>query len=380
VLSALPDGARFISADSERITWRTDAPARVDVIAFEEFARDGNDEAALAEYAGPLLPTIYDEWTTRDRERLQDLCHEVLARTIARERSERRFDAATAHVHRLLEDDPWREDMVRQLMAIRYESGDRAGALAAFDSFARRLRDEMKATPMPETIDLRDPVLRGARLATSEPPRRQPASGAPDIALPLVGRDAALEQARAAWHAAADGRPGVLFIGGEAGCGKSRLTTEFALIAEREGSVIVRGFTSSGEYAAGSTGNVSPIATISGSATGLGHPVGISLDADDNIYVADSGYLSGTPSVEVFAAGSNGNVAPKTTIAGTKTKFQGAIPYDVALDASGNLHVPEENKDTIATFAAGAHGNVKPSSTLKGKKTDLNSPVSLFIR
>jgi len=134
------------------------------------------------------------------------------------------------------------------------------------------------------------------------------------------------------------------------------------------------------EYAAGSTGNVSPIATISGSATDLGHPVGISLDADDNIYVANSGYPSGTPSIEIFAAGSNGNVAPTATIAGTKTKFQGAVPYDVALDASGNLHVPEENKDTIATFAAGAHGNVKPSSTLKGKKTDLNSPVSLFIR
>src|SRR5579871_2718903 len=244
LLKALPDGAGCLDVDAERIAWRADAPAHVDVIAFEELARAGSDDAALDEYAGRLLPTIYDEWTTRERERLQDLCHEVLARTIARERSERRFDAATAHAHRLLEDDPWREDVVRQLMAIRYEGGDRAGALAAFDGFARRLRDEMKATPMPETVAVRDAVLRGARLATSDPLRRLEAAGSAEITLPLVGREAVLERARTAWHAAADGRTGVLFIGGEAGCGKSRVATELARMAEREGAFVARGYTS----------------------------------------------------------------------------------------------------------------------------------------
>lgn len=246
LLSTLPEGGRFLDVDTERIAWRADAPAQVDVIAFETFAREGNDEAALAQYSGRLLPTIYEEWTTRERERLQDLCHEILARTVARERSERRFDAATAHAHRLLEDDPWREDMVRQLMAIRYESGDRAGALAAFDAFARRLRDEMNAAPMAETIAVRDAVLRGVRLATTEPVRRLKSADHPDVTLPLVGRDAALEDARTAWHAAADGRSGVLFVSGEAGCGKSRLATEVARLAEREGGVVVRGHTSSG--------------------------------------------------------------------------------------------------------------------------------------
>jgi DNA-binding SARP family transcriptional activator len=245
LLTALPEGRQFLSVDAERIAWNPDAPAHVDVIAFEDAVRAGRDDEAIAEYAGQLLPTIYDEWTTSDRDRLRDRFHEALVRTIARERSQRRFDAATALAHRLLEEDPWREDVVRQLISIRYEAGDRAGALAAFERFATKLRDEMAAEPMPETLALRDAVLRGARLATSEP--RALADDAPQAAgLPFVGRDAAMERARKSWHAAADGRAGVLFVAGEAGAGKSRFVTELARLVEREGGLVVRGYTSAG--------------------------------------------------------------------------------------------------------------------------------------
>jgi DNA-binding SARP family transcriptional activator/tetratricopeptide (TPR) repeat protein len=247
LLGALPDGRQFIDADADRIAWRPDAPAHVDVIAFEEAIRAGHDADALAQYAGQLLPTIYDDWTTSDRERLRDAYHEVLSRSIAAQRSLRQYDGATATAHRLLTDDPWREDIVRQLMAIRYEAGDRAGALAAFDRFATLLRSEMQTEPMPETFALRDTVLRGARLATSE--ARRTAVAAPlnaDAALPLVGRDAVMKQAHAAWQSAADGRASVLFVSGEAGVGKSRFATELVRMAEREGGFIVRGHTSAG--------------------------------------------------------------------------------------------------------------------------------------
>jgi DNA-binding SARP family transcriptional activator len=245
LLSALPDGKQFVKADGERIAWNPDAPAHVDVIAFEHAIAEGRDADALGEYAGQLLPTIYDEWTTADRERLRDAYHEALVRTVSRERSHRRFDAAATTARRLLDEDPWREDVVRELIAIRYEAGDRAGALAAFDRFAARLRAEMQADPMPETVSLRDAVLRGARLATSEP-RAAGAVGAGEPGLPFVGRDAAMERARARWHSAADGRCGVLFVSGEAGAGKSRFVTELARLVEREGGKVVRGYTSAG--------------------------------------------------------------------------------------------------------------------------------------
>ncbi|HTA39162.1 MAG TPA: AAA family ATPase, partial [Candidatus Acidoferrales bacterium] len=250
LLAAFPEGKQCVHADSERLAWNATAPAHVDVIAFEEAVRAGSDEAALAEYAGQLLPTLYDEWTTAERERLRDAFHETLVRTIARERSQRRFDRATSCAHRLLDEDPWREDVVRQLIAIRYEAGDRAGALAAFERFATRLRTDMQAEPMPETIALRDAVLRGAPLASSE--RRAPAAAADaskDLALPFVGRDAAMQRARECWHSAADGRSGLLLVAGEAGAGKSRFVTELARLVESEGGSVVRGYTpAGGEY------------------------------------------------------------------------------------------------------------------------------------
>jgi len=247
LLKELPDGREFIHADAERVAWNAASPAHVDVIAFEQAMREGRHADAIADYAGQLLPTIYDDWAAADRERLRDAFHDALSRTIASDRSRRSYDAATAGAHRLLDEDPWREDIVRALMAIRYEAGDRAGALLAFERFAALLRREMQSEPMPETFALRDAVLRGARLATSEPQRHAgAATGVSETGLPFVGRDAAMERAHAAWQSAADGCASVLFVSGEAGVGKSRFTTELVRIAEREGAFIVRGYTSSG--------------------------------------------------------------------------------------------------------------------------------------
>lgn len=243
LINALPEGRRFIDADGERVGWNASAPARVDVIAFEEALRQERDADAIAEYAGQLLPTIYDEWAAADRERLRDAYHAALSRTIAVQRSRREYDAATATAHRLLDDDPWREDIVRQLMAIRHEAGDRAGSLSAFERFAKLLRAEMHAEPMKETLALRDAVLRGARLATSEP---RPAGGGPTVPLPFVGRERSLTRAHDVWQSAADGRALVLFVVGEAGVGKSRFATELVRLAEREGGFILRGYTAAG--------------------------------------------------------------------------------------------------------------------------------------
>lgn len=247
LLSSLPPtdgGEPFVHADAERLAWNPAAPAHVDVLAFERAIADGRDDDALTEYGGPLLPTLYEEWTTADRERLRESANDALARTIARDRSRRHFDAAAASARRLLEDDPWREDIVRQLMSVRYEAGDRAGALAAFGQFASRMRDEMDAEPMAETLALREAILRGARLATSEPSseRRPPVSSA----LPFVGRDELLAQAVERWHTSADGRSGALLLGGEAGIGKSRFVAELARAIEREGGVTVIGETAAG--------------------------------------------------------------------------------------------------------------------------------------
>ncbi|HVS45496.1 MAG TPA: AAA family ATPase [Verrucomicrobiae bacterium] len=246
-LPATPEDSRFVLVDNERVAWNEAAAARVDAIEFDRAIAEGRDEDAVAEYEGDLLPTLYDDWTTAERERLRDAFHEALTSVIARDRSLRRFERATAMAHRLLDEDPWREDIVRELMAIRYEAGDRAGALAAFERFAARMRDEMNAEPMAETYSVRDTLLRGARLPTSEPAAKSlDLETAPLGALPFVGRGASMETALTRWHAAADGRAQVIFVCGEAGIGKSRFCAEFGRAVEREGGIVVRGETSAG--------------------------------------------------------------------------------------------------------------------------------------
>jgi 6-phosphogluconolactonase (cycloisomerase 2 family) len=130
-------------------------------------------------------------------------------------------------------------------------------------------------------------------------------------------------------------------------------------------------------YAAGSTGNVAPIQTISGSLTGLNSPRGIALDpVTGNIYVANWGG-GAKGSLTAYAATSNGNVAPSQTIAGSNTGLD--EPLGLALDANGNVDVPNYGNKTVTVYAAGATGNVKPTQTIEGKKTALDQAAQVAV-
>jgi hypothetical protein len=130
------------------------------------------------------------------------------------------------------------------------------------------------------------------------------------------------------------------------------------------------------EFAAGATGNVSPSAAISGGLTGLANPSGIALDNSNNIYVSNFGNITDPGGVEVFAAGSNGNVAPSAIIAGYSTNL--ANPSGVAVDGNQNIYATSATI-SINEFAAGSNGNVAPSATISGKKTDLDLPVGVTL-
>jgi len=79
-------------------------------------------------------------------------------------------------------------------------------------------------------------------------------------------------------------------------------------------------------YSAGSNGDVPPISTITGSNTGLdGRTVrGIALDPRGDLYLTSDGHDSTESSVTVYAAGSNGNVKPIAVIGGDNTGLFGA--------------------------------------------------------
>ncbi len=109
-------------------------------------------------------------------------------------------------------------------------------------------------------------------------------------------------------------------------------------------------------YAKYADGNVAPIATIGGSNTGLVQPMGIAVDRAGKIYVSDwfasANKYDGGPSqqgvVFVYAAGSNGNVAPVATITDGLN-----YPYGVALDNRGNVYVGNFEGGNVTVYHSG---------------------------
>ena len=132
-------------------------------------------------------------------------------------------------------------------------------------------------------------------------------------------------------------------------------------------------------YAAGATGNATPIATIAGSNTGLYFPEGIAVDGGGRFLYVTNVLNSLTVSVNaimVFAAGATGNAAPSDSIAGDKTGL--SSPTAIALDAAGRIYVANGN-GTVTVYPAGASGNVAPLDSIGGANTGLSMPSGIAL-
>ena len=252
---ALParSGHPWLVADAETVRWNADNPVFVDAIEFERLS---SDDATLAEavecYKGDLLEEVYDDWVLPERERLRTRYLDALMRLVRAHRARREHAAAISYARQIFAVDPWREDVLRQLLAARYESGDASGALLEFDRFEKRLRDEINVRAMPETLAVRAAIARGDPLPGSLESVDE-ASGKvavrPAPLLPLVGRAKELDDLRARWGRCARGNGALIFVSGEAGVGKTRLIGELAALVESEGGRVFVGTTTYPERA-----------------------------------------------------------------------------------------------------------------------------------
>lgn len=252
ILSALPpvDGIEWLLSDAQTVGWNPAAPVWIDLQQFEDAAADrGRVAEAVDLYRGELLENCYEECILAERERLHGVFVDACFSAAIAARQERQFAQAIALADRILGADPWREDALRLGMSLRYESGDRSSALNLFEEFAERLADEVRVTPTPETLAVRDAVLANAPVAIAgfDEVENDGVARAAGIPLPFVGRDEERRAFEAAWHHAARRRGGTIFIGGEAGIGKSRLVAEFATHVSAQGGRILVGETTDPE-------------------------------------------------------------------------------------------------------------------------------------
>jgi DNA-binding SARP family transcriptional activator len=244
VLPPAPAGY-WIAADGDNVAWNSEARLRLDIEEFEACCADPERrEEGVQLYRGELLATLYDEWIFVPRERYRNLYLATLTELISEARRRRDFPRAIARAQELLVVDPWREDVVRRLIAVRYESGDRSGALVEYQRFAARLHAELNIEPMPETVALRDAIGRDESIDPPSPPRAYVSpSAASSPSLPFVGRESEIELLTEAWNRAARGNGAAVFVGGESGIGKSRLALAFAHRVEELGGRILSGTT-----------------------------------------------------------------------------------------------------------------------------------------
>jgi hypothetical protein len=99
-------------------------------------------------------------------------------------------------------------------------------------------------------------------------------------------------------------------------------------------------------------------------------------DPAGTVYVSDES----TNSIDVFAPGTNGDVAPIRTISGPSTGIgPGYGPDDVKVDAAGDVFASNFNSDSITEYAPGASGDVAPICTISGSNTGLDDNDDISI-
>jgi DNA-binding SARP family transcriptional activator len=168
------DDPPWLLADSDEVGIHPEAPIWVDVWAFEDGLTRGEAEleAAVRLVTADLLPHLYDDWLLLERERLRGSYARALTRLVTLYQSLRAWAQALTWANRLVTHDPLNEEAHRLLIGLYYASGNRAAALRQFEQCQRLLRDELGVEPMPETLALRDAILRG------EPLKQQGSRGA----------------------------------------------------------------------------------------------------------------------------------------------------------------------------------------------------------
>ena len=174
-----PDGIEegtYVRIRSDELGFNWDSDYWLDVEQLEVAIRDAHAtvpghtdtdtirslSAAVDLYDGPLLDGVYEEWALTEAERVRAMFLRAVEDLVTLHMNRAEWDSALRRGRQLLQHDPLREHVHRDLMRCHYGMGNRPGALQQYAACAKALREELDVEPMQETRDLYQSMLAGA--------------------------------------------------------------------------------------------------------------------------------------------------------------------------------------------------------------------------
>ena len=132
-------------------------------------------ENSIQLYVGELLEGFYDDWALRERERLRSLHLKSLAHLMRYYGYHGAYEHAITCGQNILNHDPLREEIHREVMRLYLQSGQRAQAIRHYKSCCQILDAELGIPPMEETRMLYHQILQGTNdhMAQSTPRQAQ---------------------------------------------------------------------------------------------------------------------------------------------------------------------------------------------------------------
>ncbi len=225
-----------VAVDGERVGLRDEPGVWVDFREFERLSAGEDPAAALELCRGDLLEGLEDDWAVSARDRHRERVIKLFERLAqdAEQRGELR--EAIEFTRQQVEHDRFDEQAHRRLIERLERAGDPAGAMRIYRGLAERLRRELGVAPSRQTRELVEQV----RAATPAHPIPGVAPVTPGL-LALVGRDSEVAELERAWAAVCSGSGAVAVVRGEAGIGKTRLTSELRSRARASGGLTATG-------------------------------------------------------------------------------------------------------------------------------------------
>lgn len=135
-------------------------PASVDLAARQAAVDLYQDEFLQGFYVHNA--PLFDAWMSEQREQLHRLVVTALPVLVAEYVQRGNANAALDANRKLLKLNPWSEPVHRQQMFLLAQTGERAAALAQYETCQRILADEFDIEPMPETTALYEQIRAGS--------------------------------------------------------------------------------------------------------------------------------------------------------------------------------------------------------------------------